>query len=483
MGDSLKTVNWERALAGSTGRATWLPHRLLGFSSAATGNSPPDISASAGRGLPPVTVIQASQRVRDYNLVWAALESVRIDVRDARMTWKFMENISSLYDLLQNAVSRAWTYQVREEFFRLCDFKILLGTPESGSQNAQADLTVVGPSSFATMLAYTAAQVNHTGGTISAGASDRHSILTGGVLDDLYARLNRRGAGVSPKMRGSGKPVYPLICSPETSMGLQKEPGTRSDIRWDDASPLLKSLGYDRSLKGYMHVLDDEVPRFTFADAGGSSFGFTEVLPWTQVAGSVSTAIASATSSGAPTGCYIATVTSSAAIVAGSIVTITASSASDEEVQGFRRVRSVPSATTVIIEDANFADTYAGTLTTQTNGEVAWEENSSYNTAPYEMSFIAHPDVMEILTMPDVTSLGHGAEFDAAKSLGDFKWMNVQDEIRNPDKTMGYFRAVLEEASKPKTTKFGIAIMHRRPDPTVLAAPSLSTISGLGYTQ
>lgn len=486
LGSSISTLNFERALIGTTtGKGTWANHTALGASSVATGSSPPDISTS--RGLPPVGVVQATQRVRTYNLLWTAVESVRINVSDARFSWQFKEQISSMYELLQDATKRVWTYQVREEYFRLADYKVLPGVPESGATNTLADLTVTGPSSFATLTGYSLAQLNATGGTPSGGFSTNHSVLTGGVLRAIYPVLNRQGAGIAANMKAGGKPVYPLVCSLETSEGLKREPGARSDIRFAEmgkggASDLLKPMGYDESLCGFTHVIDDEVPRFTLAVNSGL-YDFTEVSPWSYQAGSISTAVASATSTGAPSGCYIATVTSSAGLVAGQIVTITASTASDEEVQGQRRVRSVPSTTTVIIEDAAFTDTYAGTMAGYaTNGQGGWVPNTSYDTAPYELSYILHPEAMEILTTDSLTTLGSTTEFDPTTSIGNFRWTNIRHEVNNPDGTMGYFRAVLEEASKPMKTKFAWCILHRRPDPTFLAAPGTFAVSGLGYT-
>ena len=89
---------------------------------------------------------------------------------------------------------------------------------------------------------------------------------------------------------------------------------------------------------------------------------------------------------------------------------------------------------------------------------------------------------MEALTRNATTSLGAGTNFDPTTRIGDFNWVNIRHEQYNPDGTFGYFRGILEFASKPMKTQFGWAIIHRRPDPTVLAAPSISVTSGLGLT-
>lgn len=479
MGDSIRVLNYERALVGtSTGKGSWSNHRSHGFSSAATGNTPPDISTS--RGLPPAAVVQVTQRLREYNLAWTAVESTRIDVRDSAFSFQFKEQMKMLYDCLLDAGMRVWSYRTREEYFRMCANKVVIGTPESGSLNSLADASVTGAVDFATLTGFSLANLNMTGAAPSGGFSTKHSVLTGGVLRDIYARLCRNGAGKNSGGMSDGAPVFPLLCSPETSDYLIREAGTRNDLRWGNAGELLKPLGVTRSLCGFSHVLDHEVPRFTLA-LNSSVYDFTEVTPWTYQAGNISTAISDATGTvGQNTTLTVAT---TVGLVPGSVVTVTVSSASDEAFNGTWRVVSVPSSTTVVIDCPFSTDSpLTGTLITNTNGQAGWVENASYHTAPYEMSFILHPEVMEALTRNATTSLGAGTNFDPTTRIGDFNWVNIRHEQYNPDGTFGYFRGILEFASKPMKTQFGWAIIHRRPDPTVLAAPSISVTSGLGLT-
>ncbi len=483
MGDSIRVLNYERALVGTTGKGTWANHRAHGFSSAATGNTPPDISTS--RGLPPAAVVQVTQRLREYNLAWTAVESMRIDVRDAAFSFQFKEQMKMLYDCLLDAGMRVWSYRTREEYFRMCANKVCIGTPESGSLNSLADASVTGATDFATLRGFTLAQLNMTGAAPSGGFSTKHSVLTGGVLRDIYARLCRNGAGKNSGGMSDGAPVFPLLTSPETSDYLIREAGTRNDLRWGNAGELLKPLGVTRSLCGFSHTLDHEVPRFTLA-LNSSVYDFTEVPPWTYQAGSIDVAITAAATA---TGGTLLTVTNNGStelgtngLVVGSVVSIAPTSASDSDYSGTFRVLAIPSSTTVLIDKTPFSSDMTGRLTTLTNGQGGWVENPAYHTAPYEMSFILHPEVMEALTRNSTTSLGAGTSYDPTTRIGDFNWQNIRNETTNPDGTFGYFRGILEFASKPMKTQFGWAIIHRRPDPTVLAAPSISVTSGLGLT-
>lgn len=486
MGDQISVMNYERALAGSNGKGTWANHRATGFSPTDPAVTPPGPVIGVGRGLPNAVVVQFTQRLRQYNLAWTAVESPRIDVRDAAFSFQFKEQMKMMYDGLIDASMRVWSYRTREEYFRLVGNKVIIGTPETGTPlNALADLSVVAPTDFATMVGYSLANLNMTGAAPSGGFSTKHSVLTGGVLRDIYARLSRNGAGRNSGGLADGAPVYNLICSPETSDYLIREAGTRNDLRWADAGQLLKPLGVTKSLAGYAHVVDHEVPRFTLA-LNGSVYDFTEVTPWTAQLGSFQVNITgAATAQGGAATTLTLRVGSgdngSNGITIGSRVSIVPTTADDGEYGGTWTVLSVPSSSTIVIDKA-WSDDMTGVLTTNINGQTGFVENASYHTAPYEMSFILHPEVMEALTRNSTTSLGNGTKFDPTTAIGDFKFQNIPNEQYNPDGTFGYFRGILEFASKPWKTQYGWAIMHRRPDPTVLAAPSISVTSGLGLT-
>ena len=61
---------------------------------------------------------------------------------------------------------------------------------------------------------------------------------------------------------------------------------------------------------------------------------------------------------------------------------------------------------------------------------------------------------------------GPGVTFDPVDYKGKFGWYNIQDEILNPDKTVGFFRGILASASKPIKTEFGYVILFDRTSAT-----------------
>lgn len=482
VGDKLKSIVYQRARVNTnSGKGTWAAHSMYGLSSAAAGNSPPDISTS--RGLPPTSVVSANALIREYGLEWGAVESEPIDVRNEVFNVYAMEQFAKQYDKLLEGSNDMWDQKQRESYFRLCANKIVVGKPESGSTNVFADLGVTAPQNFSGLTGYDLNQINGTGGSITNSASTNHSVLTNGVLQQLYEEMCLRNAGKDSRLIGSGgQPVFPLVCSGATSAYLQREPGIREDIRNGDAGSLLKGIGVNKSFLGFSHVIDNMTPRFTLALNGTTSkYDFTEVLPYSDNTGSISTTFNSSETNGTG-GAYtkLTTVASVNGIQSGSQIRIAPTSVSDSDYSGTFTVIAV--GTDFLIIDKAFTQAAAGIIYTQGLGRNYDTLNSAYLNAPYEMSFILNPKVMRTLTMDYPTSLGSGSSFDPTQAIGSFKWVNEYNRDSNPDKTFGFFRGIMEFAAEPMYTEYGWAIIHRRADPVVLASPSGAStiISGLG---
>jgi hypothetical protein len=90
--------------------------------------------------------------------------------------------------------------------------------------------------------------------------------------------------------------------------------------------------------------------------------------------------------------------------------------------------------------------------------------NSAYDTATYEIAYVLHEEVMECLIPGPVSA--SGMSFNPVNYRGDFKWLNIPDEVINPDGTIGFFRGVLASASKPIKTQYGYAIAFNRTSAT-----------------
>ena len=94
--------------------------------------------------------------------------------------------------------------------------------------------------------------------------------------------------------------------------------------------------------------------------------------------------------------------------------------------------------------------------------------NTAYDSAVVEAAYILHQDVMESLIPAPITS-GGGLKFDPVSYKGEFKWTNISDVLTNPDGTIGFFRGIMANASKPIKTDFGYVILFKRTSTTPAA--------------
>lgn len=90
--------------------------------------------------------------------------------------------------------------------------------------------------------------------------------------------------------------------------------------------------------------------------------------------------------------------------------------------------------------------------------------NSAYDSAVWEESFIFVPAVYSAMVPPTITSPGADVRFDPISWRGDWKWQNIKDRVENPDGTIGYFRGVYADGSKPNMTELGVSFRHLRCD-------------------
>jgi hypothetical protein len=97
--------------------------------------------------------------------------------------------------------------------------------------------------------------------------------------------------------------------------------------------------------------------------------------------------------------------------------------------------------------------------------------NSSWETAPYEASFVFDPQVFHSLIPEPITNPAPNFKFDPVTYLGDWRLKNILDRVCNPDGTIVYHRGILAEGAMPVHPERGWMYIHLRCDP----APNLVT--------
>jgi hypothetical protein len=317
--------------------------------------------------------IDFTRKLKSYNLQRASVESPRINVDDLRFAAYRTEQLSAIMNILRESTHRSWEDRGRDEYDRLSDNVVVCKTAaySGGSvfNTAKEGVATFGASGF-----FDTDVDSGSDGADDANAVVPTAFLSNKVLDKVYMKMVRAGAGINPYGRENARPVFGLILSSEASYALQTEPGFRDDIRYNSSkvSDLIAPLGVEKAFRGYYHMVDDLSPRGTF---NGTSDKIERVYP------------------------------------------------------------EVYSSGVLIL-------------------------NTAYETAEYELAYVLHSEVLESLIPGPVSA--PGLTFNPVNYRGDFKWLNIPDEVINPDGTIGFFRGVLASASKPIKTNYGYRIAFKR---------------------
>jgi hypothetical protein len=377
MGSTLGTLIYDRALPtttanGSTLGVTWSTVGTNAAASLETGSTLSQIIPGAtDTNIGPQTgksFIQFSRQFKQFSLKRAVVESPRINVEDLRFAAFRTEQLRAIMDAMTEATRFTIEERRRDEYDRLCRNVMVCKTTSStlissGKEGVQSwDLNLSG---------------------------DPSANISNKIMDSIYFRLVRGGAGGNAYGKENARPVFAAVMSSEASYSLVTE--IRDDYRYNNAKvgELIAPLGVERSHRGFYHLIDDLAPRFeadTDTDGAGADTAdgtLNRVYPYTVTAG---------------------------------IVT----------------------------------------------------NNEAYETATHEALYVLQADVMEAqIPAPNVSA--PGVTFNPVDYKGKFGWYNIQDEILNPDKTTGFFRGTIADASKPIKTEFGFVVLFQRTSTTPAA--------------
>jgi hypothetical protein len=287
MGHTQMTMIYDRALpttdtTGNTRGVTW--HTLANLEDAAnTGSVIQGAQPLAGTTISTVgnngntsaadarSFLNLARKLKSFSLKRAVIESPRISLEDLRFAAYREEQIKAIVDLMTEASRYTWEERYRDEYELVCNNFIQCKT--SGTA-----ITAGTEGSMATAIDVDA--------SADDGTCDINAKCSNAILDKVYQRLIRAGAGISAYGRENGRPIFSLVCSSELSYSLQTEPGFRDDVRYNNAkvSDLIAPLGVEKSFRGFYHLIDDLTPRFTF-DA--STDRLVRVDPYTVTGGVV----------------------------------------------------------------------------------------------------------------------------------------------------------------------------------------------------
>jgi len=285
MGYTLGTLIYDRALPtsnGSTGvgpnttlGANWIP---IGGNDAAsitagstvdqilTGAQDTNICAGTNYNNGK-TFIGFSRQLKQYSLKRATVESPKINVEDLRFAVYRTEQLRAIMDAMTDATKYSWEERYRDEYDRICKNTVVCHSTGSYTADVGINGTVKeGVNSWTLDLDANTTTLGTTASSVGRPTAN----ISNKILDGIYFKLVRAGAGTNAYGRENARPVFALVCSSEASYALQTEAGFRDDVRYNNAkvSDLIAPLGIEKSFRGFYHLIDDLAPRFATTDTG-----------------------------------------------------------------------------------------------------------------------------------------------------------------------------------------------------------------------
>lgn len=280
MGYQLSTLVYDRAVAttaqnGNTAGVNWTALGTLStggnqFNTSIVGGQALDDAADnvqGGRGTGSTdnrSYVQFGKQLKKYSLERGIIESPRISLEDLRFAAHRQDQLRAIMDVMTQVTRRTWENRYRDEYekaaanFVPCRASAtpFLTTVDADADGAADDLfegnDLVG-------LKITTSGASNADVTPDANISNA-------IMDKIYYRLVRAGAGTNAYGRENGRPVFAAVLSSEASYRLMTESSAiRDDIRYNNSrvSELIAPLGVEKSFRGFYHLVDDLAPRFS----------------------------------------------------------------------------------------------------------------------------------------------------------------------------------------------------------------------------
>lgn len=225
-------------------------------------------------GADPITgdkrsFVNFNKKLKAFSLERAVIESPRISLEDLRFAAHRQDQLRAIMDIMTQVTRNTWETRYRDEFDKVS--ANLLVCKSSGS--VVTDTHEGSPTS-----------------SEAVGATEITANISNAILDKVYFRQVRAGAGSNAYGRENGRPVFALVLSSEASNQLQTEAGFRDDVRYNNAkvSDLIAPLGVEKSFRGFYHLVDDLAPRFN-DDTTSSGSAIVAVEPYTVDASGIAT--------------------------------------------------------------------------------------------------------------------------------------------------------------------------------------------------
>ncbi len=213
--------------------------------------------------------VNFNKKLKAFSLQRAVIESPRISLEDLRFAAHRQDQLRAIMDIMTQVTRNTWETRYRDEFDLVADNLVVCKSASSSITSGK--------------------EASPTSGE-AVGDAEITANISNAILDKVYFRQVRAGAGSNAYGRENGRPVFSIVLSSEASYQLQTEAGFRDDVRYNNAkvSDLIAPLGVEKSFRGFYHLVDDLAPRFN-DDTTSSGSAIVAVEPYTVSGSGIAT--------------------------------------------------------------------------------------------------------------------------------------------------------------------------------------------------
>ena len=264
MGTTLTEITVERVLSGSFENY---------WSNVGTSGDFINDGVVSNGCVPSPTNLSFGQTYRTWNLQTQSYQTPCICLDDLKTSFQIESQIAKTVEQLTQLTKTVLDNRRRSAYLQITN-KIQSGYNTEYGFNSNSSIPA----------GSSGGDLNYCINGTSVGLPAPSYQLSQDQLDELRVVLIRDGAGHNALGKENGAPVLGLVTSPETSRQLlRNNSDLRQDIRYATPSELIAPLGVDRSFAGYYHLVDMEVPRFTYSTPTYNSSGVLTAGGWTQI--------------------------------------------------------------------------------------------------------------------------------------------------------------------------------------------------------
>lgn len=221
MGYNFNTVRYERSI--QTGGNDWV-----------------DVVAENGtvnNCVPTPNTVSPASTLLSYNAQAKLINSNKICVDDVRNAYMYKEQVAAIRDNFMAEIVDTWEDRDKYWYFTYAAHKIVANsTLTEGSASMPATPATTGPNQQ--------------------------------ILDQIYQRIIMDGGGKQSYAMSDGTPLITAVMSMAAHQSLiTQSPEVRQDIRYAEMgegakAQLLQSWNIDRAYGGFMHIIDNRMPRY-----------------------------------------------------------------------------------------------------------------------------------------------------------------------------------------------------------------------------